>query len=288
MKRFWAIVASLVLLACPAQAAPTPAGIQAGDVFEITRDIETSQTAEDSSGSSTDRDTIVVRVVAISQAGLELEYDLPQDTSAEDRARQWQFPARVLKPTNGPLELLNGPELEARAKAWRTAAGIPVAACGHWIFTWTAYRIDCDPLSVIGTINGFDMGPDDLRQGLPYRDADSSGPAPLVRKAASSDGETFVAELTVDPETVRRGEAESDVVVGEITKRPVTLDAALAARVTEDISGTIVITFETDAAGRVRRQTKVTTLTIKRADGQTETRMATAILERRLLSRTGA
>jgi hypothetical protein len=54
----------------------------------------------------------------------------------------------------------------------------------------------------------------------------------------------------------------------------------LGARSAEDISGMIVITFETDPEGHVRRQTKVTTLNIKGLDGQLETRNITQIRAR--------
>jgi hypothetical protein len=77
------------------------------------------------------------------------------------------------------------------------------------------------------------------------------------------------------------------VVAAEITRRPLTLEAALSARSAEDISGTIAITFEADPAGQVRRQTKVTTLNIKEPDGRLETRTVTQTLNRRLVSRPG-
>ena len=79
--------------------------------------------------------------------------------------------------------------------------------------------------------------------------------------------------------------AESDVVVGEIMDKPVSLDAALRERAREIVSGTISVTFETDPAGNVRRRTKVTKLDIKGPDGRSETRTVTETLERRLISR---
>ncbi len=287
--RSWAIVAALLLSALAADAAPAQLGYRAGDVFEIRRDRESSQlTNGEPSGSSTDRDIILERVVGTSQAGLELEYDLTKDVTAEDRARQWQFPARVLKPPHGPLQLLNRPELEVRAAAWLKAAGLAQAACGHWVFTWNAFRIDCDPQSVIETIEAFDPGPDDLSGGAQYKDSKALNPAPLKRTAASSDGAVFFVEMAVDPDAVRRDRAESDVVVAEIVRKPVTLETALHARSAENISGTITITFETDPAGHVRRRTKVTTLKIAGSDRGLETQTVTETLERRLASRPGA
>src|SRR4030088_438386 len=91
--------------------------------------------------------------------------------------------------------------------------------------------------------------------------------------------------LPVDADTVRRARAESDVVVGEIMKKPVSLDAALHERAGEIVSGTISVAFETDPAGNVRRRTKVTKLDIKRPDGRSETQTVTETLERRPISR---
>ncbi len=289
MMRPWALVVALVLPALAAHSAPTPLGYRAGDVFEIRRDSKSSQrTTEGSTGNSSDHDTIMERVVGTSQAGRELEYDLSNDVTAEDRARQWQLPARVLKPAHGPLQLLNRPELEARATEWLKAAGLTPAACGHWYFTWNAFRIDCDPQSVIGTIEGFDPGPDDLVDGAQYRDSKALNPATLKRKAALPDGAVFFVEMAVDPDAVRRDRAEADVVAAEILRKSLTLEAALHARSTEDVSGTISINFRTDPAGHVRRRAKMTTLKITGADGRVETQTVTETMERRLVSRPGA
>ena len=285
--RSWPIVAALLLSTATAHSAPTQAGYRAGDVFEIRRDIEsTEKNAEGSSlGSSTDRDTLMERVVGTNQAGLELEYDLSKDVTADDRARQWQLPTRVLKPPHGPLQLLNRSELEERVKAWLKSAGLTQVACGHWYFTWNAFRIDCDPQSAIETVEGFDLGPDGLSDGSPYLDSKALNPAPLKRTTTSLDGDVFFVEMAVAPDTIRRDQAEADIVIAEITRKPLTLEAALKARSTEDVSGTIAITFETNPAGHVRRQTKVTTLRFKGPDGQLKTRTVTETLERRPVSR---
>jgi hypothetical protein len=91
--------------------------------------------------------------------------------------------------------------------------------------------------------------------------------------------------MPVDPDAIRRARAESDVVVGEIMKKPVSLDAALRERAREIVSGTISVTFETDPAGNVRLRTKVTKLETMEPDGRSETETVTETLERRLISR---
>ncbi len=279
-------IAAAVCLGLLACAGPSPVAPQVGDTYEITLTKESAeQGGLGSSGSSHDKDTIIERVIGLRADGLELEYDLPKSTTADERARNWQFPARVFKPFGGPAQLLNGPELEARVDGWLKAAGLPRTACGHWYFTWNAFRIECDPQSVIKTVESFDLRPADLREGGPYQEAEARGPGTLARKAAGPDGAIFSVEMPVDPNAVRRTRAESDVVIGEIMKKPVTLGAALRQRARETVSGTISVAFETDSVGNVRRRTKVTKLDIKGPDGQSETEIVTETLERELISR---
>lgn len=73
--------------------------------------------------------------------------------------------------------------------------------------------------------------------------------------------------------------------MGEIMKKPVSIEAALRERAAEIVSGTISVVFDTDPDGNVRRRTKVTKLDIKRPDGRTETQSITETLDRRLISR---
>jgi hypothetical protein len=283
---FMGIVAALLSPAIVAHTGALPLEPQVGDTYEITLARDSAQQRSDgSSGSSHDKDTIIERVIGLRADGLELQYDLPNAATADERARNWQFPARVFKPLGGPAQLLNGPELEVRLEGWLKAAGWPRTVCGHWIFTWDAFRIECDPQSVIETVQSFDLRPADLREGAPYQDTEARGSGKLTRKAAGSDGAILAVEMPVDPEAVRRARAESDVAVGEIMNKPVSLDAALRERAKETVSGTISVEFETDPAGNVRRRTKVTKLDITGPDGRSETDTVTETLERRLISR---
>ena len=287
MMRLMTIAAALLLPTLAVGAEPIQLKPQIGDAYEIMSDRESSQQSNDgSSGSSTDQDSLIERVVGVRDTGLELEYDLPESAAAGDRASSWQFPLRVFKPLHGPLQLLNGPELEARVDDWLKANGMTRAACGHWIFTWNTFRIECDPQSVIKTLEAWDLAPDDLRDGALYKDPKARGPAPLKRQKAGPDGATFKVEMAVDPEAVRREQAEGDIVAAEIVhKQTLTLDAALRARSAEVISGTITIIFETDSAGEVRRRTRVTRLEIKGPGQRVETQIVKDIMERRRVSK---
>ena len=81
--------------------------------------------------------------------------------------------------------------------------------------------------------------------------------------------------MPVDTDAVRRARAESDVIMGDIMKKPVSLDTALQERAGEIVSGTISVTFETDPSGNVRRPTRVTKLDIKRPDSRSQTQTVT-------------
>lgn len=254
------------LAAC---AQPGPHAPQAGARYEITTDRESAEQSNSGpTGSSSDRDTIDARVTAVRDGGVELEYDFPKGTAPDERASTWQLPARVFRPAQGPIQLLNRAELEKRVDPWLKAGGMTRAACGHLIFTWNAFRIECDP------------APPELRDGALYHDPAALAPAPIKK---SADGKTFVVELAIDPERVRKERAETDLSVAEISRKTLTPEDARRAHSDEAISGTIRITFEVDSAGEVRRRTKVTTVKVATPHGRSDTRTVTETMVRRLL-----
>jgi hypothetical protein len=182
------------------------------------------------------------------------------------------------------MRLLNRAELEARVEGWLKAAGWTRAVCGRWIFTWNAFRIECDPQSVIKTVEAFDLRTADLREGAPYQHIKARGNGTLTRKAAGPNGATFAVVMEIDPDAVRRARAESDVALGEIMREPVTLVTALRERTKESVTGTISVTFDADSAGNVRRRTTVTKVETKGPDGQSESQTITETVERRPVS----
>lgn len=279
------VIAALLSPSDYAGAQSSKFAVQVGEEYELSKSYNSAnRTSDGSSGSSSGKDTILERVIGVREGGLELEYDLPKSASPDERARNWQFPARVYVPSNGPMQLMNGNELEVRVDGWLKAAKWTRSMCGRWIFTWNAFRIECDPQSVIRTIEEFDLRSADLRDGASYRDKNALSSGTLARAEAGPDGATFAATMQVDPNTVRRALAESDRATGEILQKPVTLDDALRERAKSTVRGTITVTFGTDSSGNVQRRTKVTTLVIKQPDGQSENRTSTEIVERRLVS----
>ncbi|MGK6357089.1 hypothetical protein ACMGDH_17910 [Sphingomonas sp. DT-207] len=262
-----------------AQSQPAP---KAGETFEIIRSYETSEeTSGGSSGSSRGHSTLYERVIAVRDGGLELEYDLEEDATPEERRRNWQLPARVFKPSSGPMQLLNVSELEMRLDGWLKAGEWDRSVCGRWIFTWTAFHIDCDPQSIIGTIEEVDLRSHELREGALFHDPMARKPGILTAKPVEPDGMLFTTLLEVDPNAMRRERAEADVITGEILQKPTTLDAALGERAKEQVSGTISVTLEADAAGQAWKRTKVSKVQTARPGGESENRTAKEIVERR-------
>lgn len=254
---------------------------QVGDTTQIMMVHERNQQRNGaSSGSSFGRDTIIERVIAVSNAGVTLEFDLPDQVSSEDRARVWQYPFRVLKTTSGTIQLLNRAELEVRVNKWLKAANLPREVCGHWFFTWNAFHIECEPETVLKTVEVFDLS-QNVGEGTTYHDKDARTSGTIRRTTDASGVTKFAVDLEVDPEAVRRARVETDLVVGEIMHKPVTLDSARRERAKEVISGTITITFETGEDGQVRRRTKVMKVQTKFPDGHLETETMTQTLERR-------
>lgn len=286
---FMAAIAALLLLANASSGESVHFAPKVGEEYEISKRYETSQQASDgSSGSSSGRDTLIERVIGVREGGLELVLDLPKEATAEDRARSWQFPVRVFRPTNGSMQLLNRPELEVRIEGWLKAAGWTQAACGRWIFTWNAFRIECDPEAAIKAVEPFDLRSAGIQEGASYQEAEARGPGILKRKSNGPDGAIFAVVLEINPDAVIRARAESDVAVGEMMQKPVTLDAALREREKEDVSGTISVTIETDRAGNTWRRTKVIKVETKGPNSLTGSQTVTETVERRLVPASGS
>lgn len=277
----------LLLLAALLTQPVAPAN-RAGQVYEITR-VSDSVFSEDgeygSSGSTHDRDTWRERVVQSREDGTELEFDLPAEATAEDRARVWQFPARVLRPAQGPLRLLNSPELEARLSRWLERAQWPRAMCGRWIFTWNAFKIECDPQAMLATLALVDLAATDPRDGASYSEPMGLASGNLRREVGgAAGGAAFTVEVAIDPDKALRQELASAAVVTQIVGDNPGRRAREAERAARRITGTIRIRFETDAAGQVRRRVRVIEMITERVNGRRERRTTTETIERRLVS----
>ncbi len=271
-----------LLLFPPLAARAEPPQDHPGDVYEI-RLITDTETSGKGSGTSHDGWMLTEKVITLRDGGAELEFDLPASTPAQERAIAWQYPARVFRAPGRQLTLLNTAEAEQRLNRWLGEQGRGL--CGHWAFGWTAQYFDCDPESVLQMLEPY-LRPAGLSDGALYREAAARVPARLRVVKGSAKGSTFVAEMEIDPEIVRRRLAQSDVAIAEIMHKPsLTLDAALAAHKVDLISGTLVVTFETDADGRPTQRKSVTQIDIIGSDGLRQHENTKQNVDWRLLSR---
>lgn len=277
---FRTLALSVVLLGAPVAAHAQVDPDRAGDTYELLLRVESEHSRSDgSSGSSSSGFALVERVVAVRDDGLELEFDLLPNTSAEDRDREWQWPVRVHRAPDGTMQILNLSELEGRIEQWLARWETPQEACGTWIFTWTAFKIECDPAAVLDTLRPFDMR---IRTGsdLQFSERAASVPTRLTLHEARDDKATYAGEVALDADQFRRERAEADVIVGQIMGEPVTFDAAYDARGPEDVEGVIRTTLTIDDAGRIVRRVSTTTVTVTEVGGVTEQSTSTETVQR--------
>ena len=288
---------SLSLLAHDTRADSSASQSRSSQVYEITKQYDTTEQVNNRSrGSSRGREAYLERVIAERNDGLELEYDFPENTPKQVRDRSWQFPVRILLLSNGSMKILNRLELELRVEDWLKSAGWTREVCGQWMFTWSAFRIECDPGSVLKILRNINLRDPGIRDGAQYQEDTALTPGTLIKNKAGEsrdvsdsktdsgpDRVTLTTELQIDPESVRRTRAESDVVVGKIMRKPVTLEAALQKRAKDNISGKMTVSFDLDSASNIVKRTRLSTIETTSPDGKTEIQTVTETVERRLL-----
>ncbi|MEO9601616.1 hypothetical protein [Parasphingorhabdus sp.] len=255
---------------------------QAGNVYELRLSYKTSSLNSEGrqTGSSSGHQTMIERVIAVTPEGVELEIDLPTD---EARAREWKFPARIFKPKNGPLRLLNEPELEERLEAWLKKADWTREICGQWIFTWNAFFIDCDPQSAISIFEDHSLESSKYFEGAEFMVEGASGSANLETAMSEAGEAVLTARLPIDPDYVCRKQAESDVVVGQIMGEEVTLADATERRCRDDLAGTITETYFPAAEDNHPKRVRVSHLTTIDVDGDKTIQKRTETLQRSLI-----
>lgn len=259
-----------------------------GDVYSISLQYEnTSESDGGSNSSSRGRQAIVETVIAVDEAGIVLGYDLPASMSDEDRAQYWQYPARIRRDHSGNNQLLDVEVLEDRIDEWLERFEFPRAACGHWMFTWNAFQIVCDPQSVLRNVAQYDLRPTDLRDDGLFFDPMALEPGRFVQSSIESGDFQFVVEMSVDPEKIRHERVQADLITAQIMNRELTDEAARNARAAEEITGSIRVAFQTDADGQIYRKTRVVSLETRLADGSVEISTSSQELSRELIRSSG-
>ncbi len=257
----------------------TADSIEPGTRFELRQSYETKDMRGDfESGSSHGHSTLIEQVVALRDGGIELVYD---EVDASNR-RQWQFPIRVFKPANGALVLLNAAELEASVDPWLAKANWTREICAQWIFTWNAFKIDCDPQSALEIVNGYSLWHDTLRAEMPFQTEGLKGAPPLKLERSDANGSVYVVTGSLDPELLKLKKAETAVIVARISGEVITQEKALESLVNVEISGTITVRFVVALSGLVVKRIDQTEVRTTEA-GEVEVSTATTTLERRRL-----
>ena len=279
---------TVALLLQPAEVAVAEPAFQdrVGDAYEVELlSVRSGQSSDGSTNRSRSGGALVERVVATSEDGLVLEFDHPSGTSAMDRARDWTLPARVYLGRDGSRVLLNEDEVRQRIDAWLALGEISREACGSWIFTWTAFKIECDPQAVLETLDAYILRPESLREGASFREPGALAAVPLAMRPSEFGGRAYTAQAQLDPDVVRRERAEMDVIIAPMLgQEPVTLEDALTTRSGERISGSVTTTFETDEQGRVVRRVRTMVIEIVEPDGVVEQETRTVTVRRRPMS----
>lgn len=283
MKLHKRILAASCILGTHLSAPAHAQVMQAGDGYELQLEYSTQYRGDSGSGSSNGRDTIVVRLIAERDGGQELEYDHPADAKERDRLRDWQLPARIFVAADGTRTLLNVADLEARRDRFLKAAELPAEACGRWIFTWNAFKIECDPQSAMTITDSFQIQPTRLADGAMFTLPGAAGSGPMACKLQPGGGQLCTVTLPIDVASVRMQYAESDVVSAEISGTPLSLADAVKSREAMTISGTIEIIFEADKTGAVHKRTTVVRMEHSGSDDGHVTSTSTRVLTRRKL-----
>lgn len=251
-----------------------------GDQFQITLFHESESKGENgSSSSSSGGHEYLEQILFVGEDGVERRYDITLEPDDDRRLINWQFPVRVFEGRDGSMVILNRVELENRRDEWLEAAEIPVESCGTWYFTWNAFQVECDPDAILETIKAITIQPENLIDGAAFNHPAALNPGRL--QSAKGDSGTFSVEMPISADYFHRTHAQSDVVVGEIMREPISFEEAYAKRQSEQITGKIKVVLKANADGQVREQ--ITSIEIVKTEvgGEVESGISTETIKRK-------
>ena len=199
-----------------------------------------------------------------------LQYDLPRDEEGKASSSFWYFPARVMEKPDGSLELIDKLLVEARIDLWLETHKISEKACGMWSHGGGfPFKVDCDPQSILGQIEAFDLRIPDLMAGADYSHALGEAPGTLKALPAARSG--YYVTFTVDQDKARAEEAANALILAQMLGEDLTRQQAEEDAEKIGFRGSIVIEFDLDAAGTVIRKTERTEIMVTRPDEEAET-----------------
>lgn len=250
----------------------------------IARISQTVSTRPSGSGRSNSTSALIERVLTKTDSAIELEYRLPLDSEGRAGPIEWMFPVRVRKNAAGESEVLNRAELLARRDTWLEQAPQFKSVCGQSIFTWTAVQIYCEVEDALAIISSFDLWIGRLNDGQMWHEPGTVSSEPLRLLDKRPDGDHYEVSMDLDPEALRRADAEANVSVAMMTGKPApTLEEAMRDLGDVSYAGTLVLEFKTDAVGALTERTWRREITQVDVVGQTTSGVNTTTIRRRLM-----
>lgn len=251
-----------------------------GDVFLLKQSYSRTTTGSKTS-KARGRQALQQTVIDISDAGVVFEFDFPADTPTQMREREWKLPVEVLETSSGTFEIANAAELEARRDEWLARAPFDESACGQWLFTWTAMRIDCDIDTALDLIDGYRLPWTNIRPGAMYRKSSSEDAAQLV-----GDGDVIAAQFDLNVDALRDARARTEMVAAQVTgQAELTFEDALARSKDHRIEGSQTVSFTVDDLGIVTSRTDIVESTTTEPDGTSFSEFSEVTVARERLER---
>lgn len=260
---------------------------QVGNIYELVNSYKTSTEYGDNAGkgSSSGSDTLIATIIKDDSKGIELIYDLPDRYfSKDEKKKHWQFPAHILRSKDGTFTLLNYEEIEQRVEDWLNDSGWSREACGQWIFTWNAFKIECDPQSILEKVEEYDLRVSNLKDGELYENKYALEPAKFKARTDNDGNKYYYTDLIIDPEIIRRKRAENNVIIAKISGEKTLLAEALLAEKDVEISGTMRVLYYVDGINQPYKRITITKERAKEPNGMTEIKVSTFTLEKKLIS----
>jgi len=222
---------------------------------------------------------LIETVIEETSDGVIIQYDLPRDEGGKANSGFWYFPARVIERPDGSLELLDEQIVEARINQWLEQYKIPKEACGMWSHGGGfPFKVDCDPQSILGEIESFDLRIPGLVDGAEYSHPLGEGPGILTALPTSRLG--YSATITVDQDKARAEEVENALILAQMLGKDLSRQQAQEDAAKVGFQGSIRIEFDLDASGTVIRKTERVEITMKRPDESAETTTSLTIVTR--------
>lgn len=165
-----------------------------GDLYAIEIRYFQESTIDGSTGKSSSQFALLERLKAISEQGVELEFDLAENASVAQKEQTWQLPIRVVLTNDGELVLANRAEIEDRLERWMNARSIEPTSCGDWSVTWDATKIQCDPASALELISEAVLSTADFVEGREVYHVAGVGSS----RAIKVDSDFYYAEFPIN------------------------------------------------------------------------------------------